>query len=58
MTVWMMCSSTPLKKEISAFAVFTMQMLFEEVVAKVDEEEFLLSACNVTGTMFNVYCDI
>ena len=58
MTVWMTCSSTPLKKDISAFAVFIVQMLVEGSFEEVDVKEFLLSGCSVTGTMVNFCCGI
>jgi hypothetical protein len=46
-----MCSSTPLLKEISMFAVLIVQALLEEAVDDVDEYETLFSECNVTGTI-------
>ena len=48
-----MCSSTPLKKEISAVAVLIVQVGFEESIAGFIVEEFSFSECNVTGTMVN-----
>ncbi|QQX25439.1 hypothetical protein [Heyndrickxia sporothermodurans] len=36
MTVWMMCSSTPLKKEISATSILIVQKLFEGSFEVVD----------------------
>jgi len=51
MTVWMMCSSTPLKKEISALHVLIVQVRFEETTARIDTKVFSFSVCNVTGMM-------
>ncbi|WP_332699531.1 hypothetical protein, partial [Halalkalibacter lacteus] len=48
----------PLKKDISAFAVLIMQMLFERVVGEIDVSSSLFSACSVTGTIVNFCCDI
>ena len=58
MTVWMMCSSTPLKKEISAFAVLIVQSWSKGILKIEDVKEFLLSGCSVTGTMVNFCCGI
>jgi hypothetical protein len=58
MTDWMTCSSTPLKKVISAFAVLIVQMLVEGSFEEVDDRDFLFSACNVTGTIVNFCCGI
>ena len=58
MTVWMMHSSTPLKKDISAFAVLIMQMLVEGHFGEVVVKELLLSGCSVTGTIVNFCCGI
>ena len=51
MTAWMICSSTPLKKEISAFAVLIVQVGLEESTVGFVAELFSFSVCNVTGTM-------
>ena len=55
-TVWMMCISTPLEKEISTFAVLIVQTLLEAVVNDVGEYETLFSECNVTGTIVSFCC--
>src|SRR5437764_820669 len=57
-TVWMMCSSTPLEKEISTLAVLIVQTLLAEVVDEVDVYETLFSECNVTGTIVSFCCGI
>jgi hypothetical protein len=43
MTVWITCSFTPSKKEISAFAVLIVQMLLEESADEVDVKELSLA---------------
>jgi hypothetical protein len=48
----------PLKKDISAFAVLILQMLFERVVGEMDVSRSLFSACSVTGTIGNFCCGI
>jgi hypothetical protein len=53
-----MCSSTPLKKEISAVAVLIVQAGFEESTIGFVKEVFLFSVCNVTGTMVSFCCGI
>jgi hypothetical protein len=58
MTVWMMCSSTPLKKEISTLPVLIVQVGFEEGTAGFVEVVSSFSVCNVTGTMVSFCCDI
>jgi hypothetical protein len=50
----MMRSSTPLKKDILAFAVLIMQTLFDGVVGKVGVTKSLFSAQSETGTIVNV----
>ena len=59
MIVWMMRSSTPLKKEISAVAVLIMQLAVEgcnEVGTVTSETETVGS--NVTGTIVNLFSRI
>lgn len=58
MTAWMICSSTPLKKEISAFAVLIVQVGLEESTVGFVAELFSFSVCNVTGTMVSFCCGI
>ncbi len=58
MTVWMMCSSIPVKKEISAVAVLIVQVGFEERMSGFVVEVFLFSVCNVTGTIVSFCCGI
>lgn len=50
MTVLIMCSSTPLKKKISAAAVLIEQAGLEERSGET-AEVLLLSGCNLTGTI-------
>ncbi|QQX23636.1 hypothetical protein [Heyndrickxia sporothermodurans] len=57
MTVWMMCSSTPLKKEISAASILIVQKLFEGSFEVVDVIIFF-SGCIETGTIVSFCCDI
>ncbi|MCD8500762.1 MAG: hypothetical protein LRY71_02610, partial [Bacillaceae bacterium] len=54
-TVWIVRSSTPWKKEISAPAFLIMQMLFESVAGGIGVARFLLSECSVTGTIVNFF---
>jgi hypothetical protein len=54
----MVRSSTPLKKDISAFAVFIVQMLFERGVGEIDVLRSLFSECSVTGTIVSFCCGI
>ena len=58
MTVWMMCSSTPLKKEISAFTVLIVQVGCEETTAGFVAGEPSFSECKVTGTIVSFEFDI
>lgn len=58
MTVWMVCSSTPLKKEISAFFVLIVHTGFEEGTAGFGAVVFSLSGSNVTGTIVSFCCGI
>jgi len=53
-----MCSSTPLEKEISTFAVLIVQALLAEVDDEEDVYETLFSECNVTGTIVSFCCGI
>lgn len=56
MTVWMMCSSTPLKKQTLTFAVLIVQVGVEEVYFVT--EKFSFSESNVTGTIVSFEFDI
>src|SRR5579875_2316385 len=56
MTVWMMCSSTPLKKEISTLPVLIVQVGLEDITTEFLGEVFSFSVCNVTGTMVSFCC--
>lgn len=53
-----MCSSTPLWKEISTFAVLIVQALLPLAVDDVEEYETLFSEYNVTGTIVSFCCGI
>jgi hypothetical protein len=59
MIVWMTCSSTPLLKETSTFAVLIVQQLPEESGnGDIDVAVDLLSGRSVTGTIVNFSCGI
>jgi len=58
MTVWMFCSSTLLKKEISTFAVLIVQALLEVVVEEEALNVPLFSECIVTGTIVSLCFDM
>lgn len=51
----MMCSFTPLEKEISTLPVLIVQTLLAEAVDEVDVYETLFSECNVTGTILSFF---
>jgi hypothetical protein len=57
-TVWIICSSKPLEKEISTLAVLIVQSLLVGVVDEMNVYETLLSECSITGTIVSFCCGI
>jgi predicted ABC-type sugar transport system permease subunit len=58
MIVWMMCSSTPLKKEISTPAVLMMQLGLGEICGGMIDEESSVRGSSVTGTIVSLFVSI
>ena len=53
MMTWIMCSSTPLKKEISTSVDLIMQLGTWACGCDVTDERLLIIGSNVTGTIVN-----
>lgn len=58
MMVWMMRSSTPLKKEISAVAVLITQLGLARYLEEGLEDISFVRGSSLTGTMVNLFVDI
>lgn len=58
MTVWMMCSSMPLKKEISIVPVLIVQVGLGEIPTDFFGEDVSSLGCSETGTIVSFCCGI